>query len=114
MKIPKNEIDRHMLYAEVSEQCLRSRDDRVTDYVRRESYYLNGCESGSPPATFNKIYPSLQNLTAFIFAADSTSFMISAKVIGAGPGLSDVPLMGQPPRLADTKYPRSLAPSRSR
>lgn len=76
MKIPKNEIDRHILYRDVSDACLRSRDDRITDYVRREAYYLNGSESGQPPATFNKIYPSIQNLVAFLFSADSTRYTV--------------------------------------
>ena len=76
MKIPKGDIDRFLLYAEVSQACMKSRDDRITEYIARECYYLFGAPSGSPPTTFNKIYPAIQTLASFLYAAESTSFTI--------------------------------------
>jgi hypothetical protein len=76
MRIPKNDIDRAILYAQVSNDCLRSKDDRVTEYVARESYYLFGSATGSPPADHNKIYASIQTLASFLYAAESTAFTL--------------------------------------
>lgn len=76
MKIPRDLAERQMLYAQVADTCLRSRDDRVTDYVRRECYYLNGADAGQPPAVENKIFSSIQMLTSFMFSADTTSYTV--------------------------------------
>lgn len=76
MKIPKDDVERAILYAEVSDACLRSRDDRVTEYVAREAYYLFGSPTGSPPANHNKIYPSIQTLASFLYASESTAFTL--------------------------------------
>ena len=76
MKIPKNDVDRFIFYSNVSNDCLRSRDDRITEYIARECYYLYGSPSGSPPAEHNKIYPSIQTLASFLYAAETTSFTL--------------------------------------
>ena len=80
MKIPQGLIERQLLYSEVAEACLASRADRVTEYAQREAFYLFGSEPGNPPAEFNRVYSSLKNLKAFIYAADSTNFTLDLGV----------------------------------
>lgn len=87
MKIPKSDMDRFVLYQEVSDTCMKSRDDRVTEYVGREAYYLFGAPNGSPPTTFNKIYASIQTLSSFLYAAESTSFTLE---MGVGAEKQDI------------------------
>lgn len=72
MKIPASILDRDQLYDEVAQACLVSRNDRIAFYERMRSYYLWGCDGASNPATFNKIFPGVDQLAAFIFSAETT------------------------------------------
>jgi hypothetical protein len=76
MLIPSNELERFSLYQEVSNACMASREDRQQEYASREAYYLYGNPSGSNPSEYNKVYPSVQTLASFLFAAESTTFAL--------------------------------------
>jgi hypothetical protein len=80
MKIPSNHIEREQLYLELIQKCLVSREDRMSQYETLRSYYLFGSGPDSKPASYNKIFPHIDTLSSFLFAADTTRFSI---VLGA-------------------------------
>jgi len=41
------------------------------------SYYLHGAGQSESPAHFNKIYPHIDQLSAFMYSADTTRFSIN-------------------------------------
>lgn len=76
MKIPASKVDRVGFYADVTRDCLASRNDRIAQYEIWRSYYLTGAPPDNPAATFNKILPQVDLLQAFLFAAETTQFGI--------------------------------------
>ena len=77
MRIPSNNEDRENLYLDVMNKCLVSREERKGDYTTLRSYYLFGTSPEQPPAYFNKIYPHLDQLTSFLYSAETTRFSIN-------------------------------------
>ncbi len=76
MKIPTDVLEREAFFREISEACLVSRSDRIANYERLRCYYLWGCASDSEPAIYNKIFPQMELLVSFLFAAETTKFGI--------------------------------------
>lgn len=76
MKVPTDELDRWQLYEELYYQIFESKNDRIGQYERLRMYYLYGCDVDNDPATFNKVYPMLDQLKSFLFAAEATKFGI--------------------------------------
>ncbi len=76
MKIPANELDRWQLYEDLSQQIFQSKNDRVGQYERLRMYYLYGCDVDNDPATFNKVYPQIDLMRSFLFAAEAVRFGI--------------------------------------
>lgn len=76
MLIPKSVLDRDQLYSEVAQACLVSRYDRIAFYERNRSYYYTGTDGSGDPATFNKVFPSVDQKASFIFSAETTRFGI--------------------------------------
>jgi hypothetical protein len=76
MIIPSNDMERYSLYQDVSNACFASRNDRATEYSARESYYLYGTASGGSVAEYNKVFPSVQTLASFLYAAESVQFSL--------------------------------------
>lgn len=74
MKIPKDDAERLDLYQNVINICFASVQKRKTDYDLMKQYYLFGCPPEEPATPYNKIYPHIDTLTAFLFSADSTRF----------------------------------------
>jgi hypothetical protein len=79
MKIPKGNTPeqlfaRDQLYQEVLDVCFQSVERRKKTYDELKHYYLYGCapQYGSTP--YNKIYPAIDTLTAFLYSADTTRF----------------------------------------
>lgn len=68
--------EREGFYNEIVQECLVSRSDRISMYERLRCYYLFGCDTGSDPATFNKILPQMDLLVSFLFAAETARFGI--------------------------------------
>ena len=77
MRIPSNNEDRENLYLDVMNKCLVSREERKGDYTTLRSYYLFGVSPEQPPAYFNKIHPHLDQLTSFLYSAETTRFSIN-------------------------------------
>jgi hypothetical protein len=76
MRIPDNPTDREFFYLDLIEKCLVSREERKADYTVLRSYYLFGNDPEQPPAYFNKIHPHIDQLTSFLYSAETTRFAI--------------------------------------
>ena len=77
MRIPSNPIDRHRFYLDLIEKCLVSREERKPSYSSLRSYYLFGNGPDEVPALYNKIYPHIDQLTSFLYSAETTRFSIN-------------------------------------
>ena len=77
MRIPPNPDERENFYLELAQKCMVSREERKSDYQTLRAYYLFGAGAEEPPAYFNKIYPHLDQLTSFLYSAETTRFSIS-------------------------------------
>ncbi|MDE2020554.1 MAG: hypothetical protein KGJ13_09485 [Patescibacteria group bacterium] len=76
MIIPGDPQKREEFYNDIMLKCLVSREDRKGDYDSWRSWFLfgNGPEDG--PAQFNKIYSHIDQLTSFMYSAETTRFSI--------------------------------------
>jgi len=54
-----------------------SREDRRPDYAGLRSWYLFGNGPSETPAIYNKIYPHIDQLTSFLYSAETTRFSIN-------------------------------------
>lgn len=95
MILPENLLEREAMFVDLCQRCLISRQDRIADYDRLRSYYLFGCDLDMSPAVYNKINPAIDQLTSFLFAAETTRFSIK---LGAGAEKSE--LTKVPPMVA--------------
>ena len=77
MRIPANPVDREIFYLDVIQKCLASREERKPDYAALRSWYLFGSSPNEPPAIFNKIFPHIDQLTSFLYSAETTRFSIN-------------------------------------
>ena len=76
MRIPKDPVQRELFYLDIANKCLVTRETRKSDYSALRSYFLFGCGPEEPPAHFNKIYPHIDQLTSFLYSAETTRFSI--------------------------------------
>ena len=76
MKIPTDRDLREAFYWDVVQRCIVSRSDRKAQYDRLRHYKLFGTAPEAGAATFNKIDSQTDQLTAYLFAADTTVFAI--------------------------------------
>lgn len=81
MRIPTDPVDRESFYLQLVEKCLVSREERKADYSSLRSWYLFGAGPDESPAHYNKIYPHIDQLTSFLYSAETTRFSIQ---LGAG------------------------------
>jgi hypothetical protein len=51
-------------------------EERKADYSSLRSWYLFGSSPDSAPAIFNKIFPHIDQLTSFLYSAETTRFSI--------------------------------------
>jgi hypothetical protein len=77
MRIPSNNADREDFYLDIMQKCMVSKEERRGDYTTLRAYYLFGAGPESPPAYFNKINPHLDQLTSFLYSAETTRFSIA-------------------------------------
>lgn len=77
MRIPTDNAQREDFYLDLMQKCLVSRELRKADYTSLRSYYLFGSGPEQPPAYFNKIHPHIDQLTSFLYSAETTRFSIS-------------------------------------
>jgi hypothetical protein len=77
MRIPSNPNDREFFYLDIINKCLVSREQRRGDYSSLRSYFLFGAGPEESPAHYNKIYSHIDQLTSFLYSAETTRFTIS-------------------------------------
>jgi hypothetical protein len=77
MRIPSNPLEREFFFIDIMQKCMVSVESRRSGYEGLKSYYLFGSGSNESPAQYNKIYPHIDQLAAFMYAADSTRFSIN-------------------------------------
>ena len=77
MKIPSNNTEREYFYLDLIQKCLVSKEERRGDYTTQRSYFLFGAGPEEPPAYFNKINPHIDQLTSFLYSAETTRFSIA-------------------------------------
>jgi hypothetical protein len=73
VKIPKDPVERKVLYEDLTRQCLASRSERFEFYKANRNFYLFGTadESGAP---YNKIESTIDTLSSFIYSPEGTRF----------------------------------------
>lgn len=77
MRIPKGDDEREFFYRDLIEKCMVSLPDRKGDYTALRSWFLFGAGPEEQPAMFNKIYPHIDQLTSFLYSAETTRFSIN-------------------------------------
>jgi len=77
MRIPKEPLEREFFLKDLIDKCLVSRDERIGDYSSLRSWYLFGAGPNESPSIFNKIYPHIDQLTSFLYSAETTRFSIN-------------------------------------
>ena len=81
MRIPNKEDEREYFYNDLINKCDVSKPERQGDYSSLRSYFLFGAGPEESPAPFNKIGSHIDQLTSFLYSAETTRFNIS---LGAG------------------------------
>ena len=76
MRIPEDNVKREEFYLDLINKCGVSAAERKADYSALRNYYLFGSGPEEAPAIFNKIYPHIDQLTCFLFSAETTRFSI--------------------------------------
>ena len=95
MRIPSNPEEREYFYLDLINKCEVSMEVRKGDYSTLRSYYLFGNDPNSAPAHYNKIYPHIDQLTSFLYSAETTRFSIN---LGAAVSRSEhkkIPVLNQ-------------------
>jgi hypothetical protein len=77
MRLPKDLIEREYFVNDLIQKCQVSVEARRADYSSLRSFYLFGAGPEESPAQFNKIYPTIDQLISFLYAADTTRFTIN-------------------------------------
>ena len=74
MKIPSDVTERDNLFQDLVLKCMHTREKRNGDYATLRHFYLFGRGPDDADTPYNKIYPHIDLLTAFLFAAETTKF----------------------------------------
>lgn len=77
MLIPKDPLEREEFYLDLIKKCMVSREERKVDNGSLRSWYLFGNGPDEAPALYNKIFPHIDQLTSFLYSAESTRFSIN-------------------------------------
>lgn len=87
MIIPKDPVKRLEFFQEVVRTCEVSREDRIERYAMFRNYYLYGRGHGETQSAWNNVYPTIDLLTSFLYAADTTRFSVK---LGSGAPKSEL------------------------
>ena len=77
MKIPKALLDRDEFFRDIIYKCEVSLASRKVDYASLRNWYLFGNGPDEAPALYNKIFPHIDQLTSFLYSAETTRFSIN-------------------------------------
>jgi hypothetical protein len=75
--IPSNHVERENFYLDIAQKCDVSLEERKADYSSLRSWYLFGSGPEESPSMFNKIHPHIDQLTSFLYSAETTRFSIN-------------------------------------
>jgi hypothetical protein len=92
MKIPTDLVKREMLYQDLIEKCCHSQEERRRQYGMLRHYFLFGRGMDEQETPYNKVYPHIDMLAAFLFAAETTKFSVHI-----GPHISEHQYLRVPP-----------------
>ena len=81
MRIPTKADEREFFYLDLINKCDVSKPERQGDYSSLRSNFLFGAGPEESPAPFNKIASHIDQLTSFLYSAETTRFNIA---LGAG------------------------------
>jgi hypothetical protein len=84
MRIPTKDLEREFFYRDLIEKCMVSLIERKGDYASLRAWFLFGAGPDENPALFNKIYPHIDQLTSFLYSAETTRFSINVGAAVAG------------------------------
>lgn len=76
MKKPAGLVERDQFYEELIQKCTNSQNQRRMDYGMLRHFYLFGHGSDEEKTPYNKVYPHIDLLSAFLFASETTKFSI--------------------------------------
>jgi len=76
MRIPSEPVERENFYLDLIHKCSVSMPERRTDYGGLRSWYLFGNGPDEAPAMYNKIFPHIDQLSSFLYSAETTRFSI--------------------------------------
>jgi hypothetical protein len=74
--IPKEDQDRYAFYDKVLRDCFTTQESRKPNYNKWRQYYLFGTDQGDTDTTYNKIYPHIDQILAFMYSNETTKFSI--------------------------------------
>ena len=77
MRIPDDPLHREVFFKDLIEKCMVSLEERKSDYASLRSWFLFGSGPDEAPTIFNKIYPHIDQLTSFLYSAETTRFSIN-------------------------------------
>lgn len=77
MIIPHGHAEREVFYLDLAQKCDVSLDERKADYSSLRAWYLFGSGPEESPSMFNKIHPHIDQLTSFLYSAETTRFSIN-------------------------------------
>ena len=77
MLIPHNHAERERFYLDLAQKCDVSLEERKGDYSSLRAWYLFGAGPEESPAMFNKIHPHIDQLSSFLYSAETTRFSIN-------------------------------------
>lgn len=93
MRIPEDSVQREQFYLDLIDKCGVSGPERKGDYAVLRNYYLFGSGPEEAPAIFNKIFPHIDQLTSFLFSAETTRFSIDLGAAVPGEEFRRVPIL---------------------
>jgi hypothetical protein len=91
MRIPTKDLEREFFYRDLIEKCMVSLAERKGDYASLRSWFLFGAGANENPALFNKIYPHIDQLTSFLYSAETTRFSINVGAAVPGQEHTKIP-----------------------
>jgi len=81
VKIPKDIGERDLQYREIEDQCFASVERRRQFADLNRHFYMYGCSPDQiNTAVYNKIMPTVDTLTSFLYSVDSTRFSLELPV----------------------------------
>jgi hypothetical protein len=76
MEIPKDMQAQWSMYEKVIDDCFVSQNERKPLYAKYRNFYLYGTDQGDTDHTYNKIYPHIDQILAFMYSNETTKFSI--------------------------------------